>query len=73
MAVAGRDDPLGAHGALVILAALAGIFFAKQRTAVPFHENARSLVVFQKYQKPTRYGGCRRASAIAGGHARGEH
>ena len=27
MAVAGRDDPLGAHGALVILAALAGIFF----------------------------------------------
>ena len=26
MAVAGRDDPLGAQGALVILAAIAGIF-----------------------------------------------
>ena len=26
MTVAGRDDPLGAHGALVIIAALAGMF-----------------------------------------------
>jgi cytochrome c oxidase cbb3-type subunit I len=27
MAVAGHDDPLGAHGALVILTAVVGIFF----------------------------------------------
>ena len=26
MGVAGRDDPLGAHGALVIIAAIAGLF-----------------------------------------------
>jgi cytochrome c oxidase cbb3-type subunit I len=53
MAVAGRDDPLGAHGALVILAALAGIFFVIAGYYLPEPAEERH---HHYYDDPTKAG-----------------
>jgi len=53
MAVAGRHDPLGAHGALVIVAALAGIFFVISGYYLPEPTEERH---YRYYDDPTKAG-----------------
>ena len=53
MAVAGRHDPLGAHGALVIVAALAGIFFVISGYYLPEPTEERH---YHYYDDPTKAG-----------------
>ena len=53
MAVAGHDDPLGAHGALVIVAALAGVFAVISAYYSPEPAEER---LEQYYDDPTKVG-----------------
>ena len=53
MAVAGRDDPLGAHGALVIVAALAGFFIVGSGYYSPEPSEER---LDHYYDDPTKVG-----------------
>ena len=53
MAVAGRDDPLGGHGALVILAAIAGIYFVIAGYYLPEPTEERQ---YHYYDDPTKAG-----------------
>jgi len=53
MAVAGHNDPLGAHGALVIIAAIAGLFTVISKYYDPEPELAR-LATY--YDDPTKIG-----------------
>jgi cytochrome c oxidase cbb3-type subunit 1 len=52
MAVAGRDDPLGAHGALVILAAVVGIFFVLAGYYLPEPTKERHYHYYDDQPKP---------------------
>jgi cytochrome c oxidase cbb3-type subunit 1 len=53
MAIAGHDDPLGAHGALVIVAALAGMFTVISKYYDPEPEPTR---LASYYDDPTKIG-----------------
>ncbi|MGA7582921.1 MAG: cbb3-type cytochrome c oxidase subunit I, partial [Pseudolabrys sp.] len=53
MAVAGRHDPVGGHGALVIVAALAGIFFVISGYYLPEPTEERH---YHYYDDPTKAG-----------------
>ena len=53
MTIGGRDDPLGAHGALVVVAALAGIFTVISKYYDPEPEPTRFA---SYYDEPTKIG-----------------
>jgi cytochrome c oxidase cbb3-type subunit I len=53
MAVVGHDDPLGVHGAIVLIAALAGIFFVISRYYDPEPSSDR---LERYYDDPTKVG-----------------